>query len=61
MVGKDTYERLTAFLDYITDCRKDWTPVIEHFHEYLEMRAAGEDVCPECGVELRGTDGAPDN
>ena len=49
VVGNDTYERLTGFLDYLSNCRKDLTPVVEHFHEYFEWRMAGT-ACPECGI-----------
>jgi Mn-dependent DtxR family transcriptional regulator len=47
VVGTDTFRRLTAFLDYITNCEKDIGEVISHFHEYLGYRLAGES-CPHC-------------
>ena len=50
VVGPDTLKRLTAFLDYVTRCRMDVSQVIEHFHEYLDWRLAG-DHCQECEVE----------
>lgn len=49
VVGPDTLRRLTAFLDYMTRCRMDVSAVIEHFHEYLQWRLAG-DFCRECEV-----------
>jgi DtxR family Mn-dependent transcriptional regulator len=49
VVGKDTSQRLTAFLDYITHCEKDVGEAISHFHEYLGYRMAGES-CPQCEV-----------
>ena len=50
VVGQDTLTRLTAFLDYLTNCRKDLSHVIEHFHEFLELRLAGE-LCPDCEID----------
>ena len=47
VVGKDTYLRLTAFLDYLSNCQRDLSEVVDHFHEYLEWRMAGEQ-CPVC-------------
>jgi DtxR family Mn-dependent transcriptional regulator len=49
VMGPDTLSRLTAFLDYTTRCRLDVGRVIDHFHEYLAWRLAG-DHCRECEV-----------
>lgn len=49
VLGEDTFERLTAFLDFLSNCSKDLSPIMEHFHEYLKWRLAGE-TCPECGM-----------
>ncbi len=50
VVGKDTYQRLLIFLDYLANCPKDFSPVMEHFHEFLKWRLAGEE-CPECELK----------
>jgi DtxR family Mn-dependent transcriptional regulator len=50
VLGNETLERLTAFLDYTTRCRLDVKQVIEHFHEYLKWRLAG-DYCQDCEAE----------
>lgn len=56
VLGNDTFERLTAYLDYLTNCRKDLSGVIEHFHEFLEWRLAGASCPEECGTIIdRGT------
>jgi DtxR family Mn-dependent transcriptional regulator len=47
VVGKDTFLRLTAYLDYLTTCSRDLGELIDHFHEFLDRRLAGE-PCPEC-------------
>lgn len=49
VVGPDTFERLTVYLDFLTHCQKDITHIKEHFHEYLEWRLAGQ-TCPVCGL-----------
>jgi DtxR family Mn-dependent transcriptional regulator len=49
VLGPDTYLRLTAFVDFLNHCQKDMSGVVEHFHEYLAWRLAGQ-VCPTCGV-----------
>ena len=43
----ETMRRLSAFLEFMTHCRMDVESVIEHFHEYLQYRQAGE-RCPDC-------------
>ena len=55
VVGKDTYLRLTAYLDYLSNCRKDFSRVIEHFHEFLSWRLAGE-KCPDCELKASPTE-----
>lgn len=50
VMGPETLARLTAFLDYMQHCRMDIAAVIEHFHEYLELRMAGEH-CRDCELE----------
>lgn len=59
VVGKDTYERLTVFLDYLANCPKDISHVIDHFHEFLGWRLAGE-ACPECELKTN-VSGATDD
>ena len=49
VLGSDTFQRLTAYLDFLTNCEKDLSGIIDHFHEYLEWRLAGE-ACPDCGA-----------
>lgn len=49
VVGPDTFERLTAYLDFLTYCQKDVSHIKEHFHEFLEWRLAGQ-TCPVCGL-----------
>jgi DtxR family Mn-dependent transcriptional regulator len=51
VVSPETMRRLAAFLDYMTRCRLDVEQVIDHFHEYLGWRQAGE-LCQDC--ELGG-------
>jgi DtxR family Mn-dependent transcriptional regulator len=53
VVGSDTFERLTAYLYFLNHCQKDLTNIVEHFHEFLEWRLAGE-ACPVCGMIERG-------
>jgi DtxR family Mn-dependent transcriptional regulator len=48
VLGPDTFERLTVYLDFLNNCEKDLSDIVEHFHEYLEWRLAGE-TCPVCG------------
>ncbi|MDH3215630.1 MAG: metal-dependent transcriptional regulator [Candidatus Krumholzibacteria bacterium] len=48
VLGADTFMRLTAYLDFLSNCQKDLSDIVEHFHEYLEWRLAGE-ACPVCG------------
>ncbi|HWO56121.1 MAG TPA: metal-dependent transcriptional regulator [bacterium] len=50
VMGPETLQRLTAFLDYMQHCRMDISGMIEHFHEYLELRLAGE-RCRDCELE----------
>jgi DtxR family Mn-dependent transcriptional regulator len=50
VMGPETMARLTAFLDYMQHCRMDIAAMIEHFHEYLELRMAGEH-CRDCELE----------
>lgn len=50
VMGPETLGRLTAFLDYMQHCRMDISAMIEHFHEYLELRMAGEH-CRDCELE----------
>lgn len=50
VVGQDTYLRLTAFLDYLENCCKDLSGIVDHFHEFLEWRMSGEQ-CPECELK----------
>ena len=50
VVGKGTYQRLLVFLDYLANCPKDLSPVINHFHEVLGWRLAGV-PCPECELK----------
>ena len=50
VMGTETLERLTAFLDYMQHCRMDIAGMIEHFHDYLELRLAGE-RCRDCELE----------
>ncbi len=50
VMGPETLARLTAFLDYMQHCRMDISSMIEHFHEYLELRMAGEH-CRDCELE----------
>ncbi len=50
VMGAETMARLTAFLDYMQHCRMDIAAMIEHFHEYLELRMAGEH-CRDCELE----------
>lgn len=49
VVGEETLMRLGAFLDYTTGCQKDVGAMIAHFHEYLNLRKAG-DYCRECDL-----------
>jgi Mn-dependent DtxR family transcriptional regulator len=49
VVGPDTFERLTAYLDFLTYCKKDLSNMKQHFHEFLEWRLAGQ-ACPVCGM-----------
>ena|GEM_PF-883604 len=51
VVGGETLRRLIIFMDYTTHCRMDVRKVIDHFHEYLEWRLAGEH-CRECEAEV---------
>jgi Mn-dependent DtxR family transcriptional regulator len=53
VLGPDTFERLTVYLDFLTNCEKDLSGIVDHFHEYLEWRLAGEN-CPICGMSDRG-------
>lgn len=50
VMGPETLARLTAFLDYMQHCRMDIAAMIAHFHEYLELRLAGEH-CRDCELE----------
>lgn len=50
VMGPETLGRLTAFLDYMQHCRMDISSMIRHFHEYLELRMAGEH-CRDCELE----------
>lgn len=50
VMGPETLVRLTAFLDYMQHCRMDISGMMEHFHEYLELRMAGEH-CHDCELE----------
>jgi len=50
VMGPETLERLMAFLDYMQHCRMDISAMIEHFHEYLDLRLAGEH-CRDCELE----------
>lgn len=50
VMGPDTLQRLMAFLDYMQHCRMDVSAIIEHFHEYLGWRLAGEH-CRDCELE----------
>ena len=50
VVGKDTFERLTAYLDFLGTCRMDLSEMMNHFHQFLEWRLAGE-KCPECELK----------
>lgn len=50
VMGPETLQRLTAFLDYVQHCRMDVTGMIGHFHEYLQLRLAGE-RCRDCELE----------
>lgn len=56
VVGEDTLARLTAFLEYVTCCRRDVAGVVEHFQEFAGLRLAGE-RCPECGGSSEGSAG----
>lgn len=56
-MGPETMQRLTAFLDYMQHCRMDISAMIEHFHEYLELRMAGEH-CRDCELEANCEIGA---
>ena len=49
VLGPDTFMRLTAYVDFLTSCQQDLGAIMEHFHEYLELRLAGE-KCPVCGL-----------
>ena len=52
VLGKDTFLRLTAYVDFLSNCQQDLDSIIAHFHEYLEWRLEGE-RCPVCekGIE----------
>jgi DtxR family Mn-dependent transcriptional regulator len=50
VMGPETLERLTVFLDYLQHCRMDISGMIEHFHEYLSLRMSGE-RCRDCELE----------
>lgn len=50
VVGNDTFERLTAYLDFVANCRKDVGQFLEHFHEFLQWRMNGE-RCPDCELK----------
>jgi len=49
VLGADTFERLTAYVDFLNYCQMDLTAIVDHFHEYLEWRLRGE-TCPVCGI-----------
>ena len=49
VLGPDTYLRLTAFVDFLNYCQKDLSGIVQHFHEYLQWRLAGQS-CPVCGI-----------
>ncbi|MCZ6767273.1 MAG: metal-dependent transcriptional regulator [bacterium] len=50
VVGDDTFERLSACLDFVGTCRMDLSKFIEHLHMYLEWRMNGEH-CPDCELK----------
>lgn len=52
VVGKDTFQRLTGFLDFLGTCRKDLSELMAHFHQFLEWRLNGE-TCPECELKSK--------
>ena len=54
VLGPDTFQRLTVYLDFLNNCQKDLSAIVEHFHEYLEWRLAGE-TCPVCGMAEQTT------
>jgi DtxR family transcriptional regulator, Mn-dependent transcriptional regulator len=49
VLGPDTFRRLTAYVDFLSSCQQDLSAIMDHFHEYLELRLAGE-KCPVCGL-----------
>jgi DtxR family Mn-dependent transcriptional regulator len=51
VVGRDTYKRLTLFLDFLSHCEKDLSEIIDHFHDYLKQRLSGERR-PVCETNL---------
>jgi Mn-dependent DtxR family transcriptional regulator len=56
IVGTETMERLTAFLEYVGTCRHNVPAVIDHFQSFFALRAVG-DPCSECeAAKLVGRD-----
>lgn len=53
VVGRETLERLTAFLDYVAHCKHDAPTVISHFQHYFQLRVAGT-PCGECEGDTAG-------
>ncbi len=47
VASSETMERLTAFLEYVGQCRHNVPAVIQHFQHYFELRIAGS-PCREC-------------
>ena len=58
VLGKDTFDRMTMFLDFLENCSRDTSDVFDHFRDYLTRRLDGE-RCPVCESDSadNGTNG----